>query len=149
MNSTTTTIGSTFYCHRCADSLGLLSGLHLTSTSPSDYQIQKATKHLGPSSTFSGVNSVLNSCSTGEVDRLSRKALEEGFLEVEPNGCRSLVYQSSCNVGTEFHSTEPTIPLDSYRWVLSTSSSLAHGRPDSSTRYEEIKCSLCGSAVTS
>lgn len=99
----------------------MLAGLHLTSSSPSEYQVQKALKHLGPVSTVRGVNSVLNSSSTGDLDHYSRLALEQGFLEVEPNGCRTLVYQAPHDIGTQFQSTQPTLLLDSFRWVLSTS----------------------------
>jgi hypothetical protein len=149
VNAPCTTIGSTFYCHKCAEDRGMLAGLHLTSSSPSQYQVQKALKHLGPTSTYTGVNSVLNSPSTGDLDYYSRKAIEEGFLEVEANGSRTSVYQAPHEIGTQFHSTQPMLSLNSFRWVLSTSSSLAHGRPDSSTRYDGIECSACGSAVTS
>lgn len=144
MSSTLDGAGSRFYCHPCADRLGLLVDLYATSTKPSSYQTAKASKHCGPMSTFSGINSVLNSGSTAEYDRLAQLALDGGIVEVEPNGCRSLVYKSSVYLGTQFNSTTPTLPLDSFRWVLSSGSSLAHGRPDSSTRYSGVKCMQCG-----
>lgn len=147
MTSTLTTASSTFYCHVCADGHGLLSGLHLTSTIPSSYQTAKASKHSGPTSTSTGINSVLNSGSTVEYDQLARKALQEGFVEVEPSGCRSLIYKSTSHLGTQFNASVPSLQLDSFRWVLSTGSSLAHGYPLSSTQYSGVKCSGCGCAV--
>lgn len=149
MNSTSTSAGSTFYCHACAGNLGLLNRLHLIGSSPSTYQTAKAAKHAGPTSTSTGVNSVLNSGSTAEQDYLARMALQEGFIEVEATGCRSLVYQTTCHIGTRYEATSPTLELDSFRWVLSTSYSLAHGYAESSTRYSDVTCAACGSAVTS
>jgi hypothetical protein len=128
----------------------MLGGLSLTSSSPSTYQIDKARKHAGPTSTYAGINSVLNSGSTAEIDDLSRRALQDGFLEVESNGCRSLIYPASYYVGTQFDSGRPTGQLeDSFRVVLSSASSMAHGYPVSSTKYTAIKCAGCGSALTS
>lgn len=147
MNSTLSSAGSKFYCHACADGQGLLVGLHLTSSSPSSYQTEKAAKHSGPTSTSTGINSVLNSGSTSEYDSLAQLSLQNGFVEVEPSGCRSLVYVSTGYLGTQFNSTSPSLQLDSFRWVLSTESSLAHGRPDSSTRYSGVKCTGCGANV--
>ncbi len=148
MNSYSTTISPTYFCHACADSRGLLNDLHLVSTAPSSYQIEKAKKHVGPTSTSTGINSVLNSGSTAEYDNLAHKALQKGILEIEPNGCRSLIYLSTENLGTQFDAAVPTQQLDSFRWVLSTGSSLAHGRPVSSKQYGGLTCSGCGCAVT-
>lgn len=141
--------GSTYYCHDCAEQRGFLNDLHLISTSPSSFQVAKARKHAGPTSTSTGINSVLNSGSTAEQDNLSRRALGAGFVEVEDNGCRALVYQSSACLGTRFESGVPTKPLDSYRWVLSTASSLTHGYPVSSTQYSGATCVVCSCAVSS
>lgn len=143
------TSGSTYYCHECAEQHGLLNGLHLTSTSPSTFQITKARKHTDPTSTVAGINSVLNSDSTAEQDYLARMALEAGFIEVEASGCRSLVYQSSAIIGTRFESASPVERLDSFRWVLSTASSLAHGYPVSSTQYSGATCAVCSCQVSS
>jgi len=143
-----TTAGSTFYCHSCADKQGLLNGLNLTSTSPSTYQIDKAAKHSGPISTETGYNSVLNSGSTAEYDSLSRKALNEGFVEVEQSGAKSLVYQSTSIIGTGYNSSSPVNQQDSLRWVLSSDSSKAHGYSVESGKYTGVKCSLCSCNVT-
>ena len=147
--SLSSTTGSTYYCHECAERHGLLNGLHPPSTNPSSFQIVKARKHAGPTSTSTGINSVLNSGSTAEQDYLARRALEAGFLEVEANGCRSLVYQSSADVGTRFESATPTEQLDSFRWVLSTASTLAHGYPVSSAKYSGATCVDCSCSVSS
>lgn len=149
MRSTAPSVGSTLYCHACADARGLLTGLHLTPPTPSAYQVAKAAKHTQATSSSTGINSVLNSKSTAEYDDLSRMALCHGFVEVEANGCRSLIYQSTSSLGTRFQANVATTELDSFRWVLSSASSLAHGRPDSSTSYAGISCAGCGSAVTS
>jgi hypothetical protein len=127
----------------------MLSGLSLTASSPSTYQTDKAHKHAGPTSTYDGINSVLNSSSTAEIDYLSRRARQDGVLEIKATGCRSLILFAHNYIGTEFNSRTPTRPLDSFRWVLSTSSSMAHGYPVSSTKYTGIKCAACGSAITS
>ncbi len=148
MNTYSSTIVSTYFCNACADSHGLLNGLHLLSTAPSSYQIEKARKHVGPTSTSTGINSVLNSGSTSEYDNCARKALQEGILEIEPNGCRSLVYLSTENLGKRFDAGIPADRLDSFRWVLSTGSSLAHGHPVNSIEYNGLKCSVCGCALT-
>ena len=148
MSTLSTTYGSTAFCHTCADSRGLLSGLYLTSTAPSSYQMEKATKHAGPVSTSTGINSVLNSGSTVEYDNLARKALQEGILVIEPNGARSLVYLSTGNLGTHFDAGVPKDDLDSFRWVLSSGSTLAHGYPVSAKEYGGVLCSGCGGTFT-
>jgi hypothetical protein len=145
----TSCTGSTFYCHICADGLGLFEGLHLTSINPSSYQTAKAVKHTGVTLSSTGINSVLNSGSTAEYDDLSRKALAHGFVEVEANGCRSVIYQSNRHIGTRHEAGVASAQLDSFRWVLSSASSLAHGRPDSSTSYSSAACAACGSLVIS
>jgi hypothetical protein len=147
MSTFSSTACSTFFCHACADSRGLLHGLHLTSTAPSNYQTEKARKHVGPTSTSTGLNSVLNSGSTSEYDDLALSALQKGILEIEPNGSRSLVYQSTGNLGTCSDAGSPKEYLDSFRWVLSSGSSLAHGRPVSSREYLGHICSDCGSTL--
>ena len=139
--------GSTFLCHTCADRRGLLNGLHLVGTNPSTYQIDKARKHVGPTSTCPGVNSV--SASTGALDHFAAKALQEGFLELERGGARTLVYQSTGHTGTQFNGGAAGPSLDSFRFVLSTSSSLGHGYAVSSTRYNGATCSECGHPVAS
>lgn len=148
MSTFSATASSTFFCHACADSRGLLQGLHLTSTAPSSYQTDKARKHVGPTSTSTGINSVLNSGSTSEYDDLARRALREGILEVEPNGSRSLVYLSTGNIGMRFEASAPKESLDSFRWVLSSDSSVTHGRPVNSTEYHGHVCSVCGRTLT-
>lgn len=149
MRSTLSSTGSTYYCHECANSHGLLNDLQLTSTNPSSYQSEKASKHSGPTSTSTGLNSVLNSGSTTEYNQLARKALQEGFVEAEANGCRSLTYKSTGYLGKKFNAGIPECELNAFRWILSSSSSLAHGYPVSSTLYSGIKCSCCGHALTS
>lgn len=140
---------SSFFCHICADHRELLTGLHIAVTNPSTYQFEKAMKHAGPTSTSTGRNSTLNSGSTAELDHLARKALHEGFLEVERSGSRSLVYQSSNYIGTQFNAATPGTPLNAFRVVLSSASSLGHGYPVSSTQYQETKCEGCGCNVSS
>lgn len=147
--SMSTRSGSLFYCHACASSHGLFSGLNLVGPSPSAYQTAKAHKHVGLTSPSTGINSVLNSRSTAEYDQYARKALQEGFVEVEANGVRAVVVQSTGYLGTQFNAAVPTNQWDSFRWVLSSDPTLAHGRPDSSTAYSGVKCAGCGCALTS
>lgn len=149
MSTTSSTYGSESFCHACADGRGLLDNLYLTSTAPSSYQIEKARKHVGPASTSTGMNSVLNSGSTVEYDHLAHEALQNGILVIEPNGARSLIYLSTVNLGTRFEASSPKNSLDSFRWVLSTGSSLAHGYPVSSKEYSGLMCSGCGCAISS
>jgi hypothetical protein len=149
MSTPAKTMSSTFFCHACADRQGMLNDLHLVSTNPSTYQIDKARKHVGPTSSSTKINSVLNSSSTADLDHLASNALREGFLEVECGGTRSLVYQSTGYLGTQFIAAIPALPLDSFRFVLSTSSSLGHGYAVSSTQYDGVTCFECGCAVTS
>ena len=147
MKSMNTTTGSTFYCHSCADKQGLLEGLNLTSTSPSTSQIDKAEKHTNPKSIIKDYNSVLNSQSTAEYDFFSKKALDEGFVEVEKSGGISLVYQSTRIIGTGCISGAPTHQQDSFRWVQSSDSFRAHGYSVESGKYNGAKCSVCGCNV--
>ncbi len=149
MSSMQSSIESTFYCHSCADDRGLLSGLHLVGQVPTTYQVDKARKHAGPASTSTTeLNSVLNSGSTGDLDRLAANALARGFIEIEPNGVRTLVYQSRGQIGTQFDARTPSLSLDCFRWVLSTDARQAHGYPVSSTQYGGVKCVGCGHPVT-
>ena len=147
MSSKRSTSGSTFYCHSCADKNGLLTGLHLTSTSPSTYQLDKAVKHTNQNA-GKGYNSVLNSNSTADIELLSEKALNEGFIEIESCGFRSLIYQSTNNIGVGYDKGIPKSQQDSFRWVLSSDASKAHGYTVESKTYETIKCSKCGTKVT-
>ncbi len=149
MSTTTHSSSSTLFCHACADRHGLLSGLHVASTNPSTYQGDKAMKHAGPTSTSTGLNSVLNSGSTSELDYLARKALQEGFLEIERGGSRSLIYELTCYLGTQFNAATPGAQLNCFRFVLSSASSLGHGYPVSSTKYTGATCAGCGCAVSS
>ena len=118
--------------------------MNAPSTSPSAYQREKALKHSRPASLSTGTHSVLSSLSTAEYDRLATLTYERGFLEVEPNGTRSLVYQTGEAIGVRHIGFVLQDSLDSFRLVLSTSCTLAHGRPVASQDYAAERCASCG-----
>jgi hypothetical protein len=138
---------SSFFCHTCAESAGLFQNLNLTSTSPSTYQIDKAMKHTIEVPPGNNYNSVLKSGSTSEIDDLSKLALDAGFVEVESDGRRSLVYSSSSIIGMGSKDGCVPQPQDAFRWVLSTDPNKAHGYTVCSSDYASIKCSKCGCNV--
>lgn len=109
-----TNIESTFYCHDCADALGLLRGLHPVSSSPSTYQYEKALKHTRPAALSTGDHSVLNSGSTAEYQSLEQLAYERGVLEVERSGVRTLIVQTSAVNGTLYNNGSPVGFNDSF-----------------------------------
>lgn len=137
-------VGSTYFCHECSESRGLLNGLHLTPVTPSAFQTAKAAKHVGPESNSTGRNSVLNTSSTAELDQYAKLALQHGFVEIEQGGCRSLTYPTTGTIGKRFLPGSPTLPLDSFRFVLSSATSLAHGYAVASSDYLDATCSGCG-----
>jgi len=140
--------GSTFYCRTCADSLGLLCGLHPLSSTPSTYQYDKAVKHSRPSALSTGLHSVLNSGSTAEYQSIDQQAYDRGFLEVERSGTRTLILQTTAPLGTLYNGGIAAGAADSFRRVLSTDSGKAHGYPDSSTNYAGIQCANCSIPLT-
>lgn len=141
--------GSTFYCHGCAGSLGLLGGLQPVSTAPSTYQHDKAVKHARPAVLTTGTHSVLNSRSTAEYQSLEQQTFNHGFLEVEKSGTRTLILQSTGAIGAVYQNGALSGAADSFRRVLSTDSAKAHGYPDSSTNYAGIQCAHCSVSLTS
>jgi hypothetical protein len=122
----------------------MFADLHLTSTAPSAFQVAKAAKHIGPASNSTGLNSVLNKSSTAELDRYSSLALQSGFMEIERNGSRSVTYPTTGSIGRRLIPGSPSLPLDSFRFVLSTASSLAHGYAVASSDYLGATCAGCG-----
>ena len=144
-----TTTGPTFYCHSCADRLGLLGGLHPMSSSPSTYQYDKALKHTQPATLSTGAHSILNSGSTAEYQLLEQRTYQRGILEVEGSGVRTLILQTSAPLGTLYNNGAPAGIADSFRRVLSTDSGKAHGYPESSTNYAGIQCASCSNSLTS
>jgi len=138
----------TYLCHACADAKGTFAGVHLTSSSPSTYQVDKAAKHTQVPTSFAGVVSVLNSHSTSEYDQFARQALDHGFVEVQGNGSFALIYPTTGYIGTRYQGGAATVQEGYFRWYLSSDPNLAHGRPDSSTNYLGAKCTQCGRAVT-
>jgi hypothetical protein len=140
---------STFYCRPCATGRGLLAGLHAPSTAPSPYQIRKARKRIQSTPGSTGLQSLLRTKTTSHYDDLAKRTFANGFLEIEPDGRRSLVYQTTGVIGDRFKGRRPIATLDSFRWVLSTGVSLAHGRPVSSTEYAGEECAGCDGALIS
>jgi hypothetical protein len=138
-----------YYCHACADQLGLLSDLHPVDSSPSTYQNDKAIKHTHPAVLSTGAHSVLNSGSTAEYQLLEQRAYKHGFLEIDGRGVRALISQTTAPVGTLYNNAVPAVVTDSFRRVLSTDSGRAHGYPDSSTNYDGIYCTNCLISLTS
>jgi len=145
--SSTSSNAPNYLCHACADAKGIFEGLHLTSTSPSTYQVDKAAKHTQVPSSSSGVVSVLNSHSTAEYDQFSRQAFNHGFVEVEGNGRFALIYPTTGYIGTRYQGGAATVQEGYFRWYLSSDPNLAHGRSDSSVNYIGAKCTQCGRAV--
>lgn len=141
--------GSTFYCRACADRLGLLSGLHPVTSTPSTYQYDKALKHTQPTALSTGMHSVLNSGSTAEYQQLEQRAYEHGSLEVERSGVRALMLQTTTPAGTLYNNGVQAGFSDSFRRVLSTDVGKAHGYPESSTNYAGVLCVNCSISLTS
>jgi len=141
--------GSKFYCHPCAARLGLLGGLNEPATAPSTFQVDKTEKHTRPQNISSGLHSVLRSGSTSEYERLGKRAVEAGILELEPSGDRTLIYPTTSAIGTLYRSGSPNDSGDCFRWVLSTDAGRAHGYPVSSSDYAGIRCATCVTALTS
>ena len=135
---------STYYCRPCVAELGLMTGLHPPSTTPTDGQHRKAVKHSRPSALTSGKHSVLHSGSTGEYLQLSQLTFEHGFMEIEPNGARSLIYKIGAKIGTEFNGASAGPSQDCFRYVLSSGVDCGHGRPASSTEHPLARCQRCG-----
>lgn len=144
-----TTIGSSFYCHSCADHLGLLGGLHAVSSNPSAYQVEKAEKHTRPLSLSTGVHSVLLSGSTSEYEHLERVTVGAGFLELEPSGVRTLTYQTTGTIGVLYRGGSEYALADSFRRVLSTDPGRAHGYAVPSSDCMRFRCNSCSVALTS
>ena len=140
---------STFLCHACADRRGLLCGLRALSSSPNAYQVEKAEKHTRPSSFSAGPHSVLESGSTSDYDMLAKQALESGYLEIEPNGARTLSYQAASPIGYLYRDGRESARCDTFRLVLSSASSGVHGYPTVSPTGAEIRCTECSVKVTS
>ena len=143
------TTASSFYCHNCADGLGLLQGLTTPSTSPTPYQVTKAEKHTRPLSLSTGVHSVLLSGSTNAYTSFENLAVREGFLEVEPPGVRTLQYQTTAPIGIVYHGGTPYSVADSFRRVLSTAPGRAHGYPVASSGWSGVRCNSCSVALSS
>lgn len=140
---------STFLCHACADRRGLLCGLHASSSNPNAYQVGKAEKHTRPSSFSAGPHSVLESGSTSDYDMLAKRAIEVGYLEVEPSGARTLSYQAASPIGRLYRDGCESALCDTFRLVLSSASSGVHGYPAVSATEAEVRCGECSVKVTS
>ena len=138
---------STFYCRSCADAGGHLAGLLVPSTARSAHQLSKEQKHTRPQTLSTGLHSVLVSGSTRDYQQLAERTFNEGFLEIEPRGTRALILQTTVQIGWRYKNRKPVIALDSFRWVLSTGATVAHGRPVSSTEYRNARCKLCGNVL--
>ena len=143
------TTASSFYCHNCADGLGLLHGLSTPSTSPTLYQTMKAEKHARPLSLSTGVHSVLLSGSTDEYTNFENLAVLQGFLQIEPSGVRTLQYQTTAPIGIVYRGGAPYASADSFRRVLSTDFGRAHGYPVASSDWSGVRCNSCSLVLRS
>ena len=143
------TAHSIFYCHDCADRLGLLTGLSAPSSTPTVYQVAKAEKHTRPLSLSTGIHSVLLSGSTNEYSYLENRAIQTGFLEVEPTGTWTLQYQTTGPIGMVYRGGSSDVVADSFRRVLSTDSGRAHGYSVPSSGWSGVRCHSCSVALTS
>src|SRR6266404_2222324 len=82
------------YCRPCAAPRGYLTNVQLSTAAPSTYRDRKVGEHLGRLAVRRAI-SVLTHASTTAYWDLARRTAANGFIEIDSQGRRNFIYQTT------------------------------------------------------
>lgn len=132
---------STYYCHDCSISLGLIVPQIPTSLTGTNYQLERYIKHTAPTGTYF-VNSVFD-------DPLAYSGYivtgtMSGFLEVDDRNRNNLIWYAGERTGVEYRNGVFVAPTNGVKIVLSQDYSKIHAFPIVDNPCTVNYCANCG-----
>ena len=137
-----------YYCHDCADVLGLLQDYPVQPSIGTTYQQDKYFKHTVPSTQYP-LQSVFTSPSTEEYGQYIVDASSAGSVEIDDMGRKNIIFVVGANSGFRYEYGQLKKPLDAVKIVLSSSTGKIHAYPEGSTSFSTQRCAKCGSLIVS
>ncbi len=139
-------MASSYYCHKCAASLGHLSRAYTSEPLGTTYQLAKFIKHTVPDPKFR-IQSVFESGTTQKYAAYIVEASLSGSVELDDKGRRNIIWAAGEPTGFLFKSGALVRPQDAVKVVLSTETQRIHAYPQNSTTFTAGRCLKCGGPV--
>jgi hypothetical protein len=137
----------TYYCHRCAETLGHLTNVYTSDPLQSTYQLGKFLKHTVPGTFLD--SSVFNSTSTGPYGDYIVSAAASGAVELDDRGRRNFIWLAGKQTGFEYKDAVLIGPTDGVKVVLSSEEKKVHAFPVVAAQLMTRSCASCGKLIAS
>ena len=139
---------SNYYCHTCARSLGLLTGmstgsLNLTGNS---YLLGKYEKHT-QIPTGDGVVSIYDDPSYNVYHDYTISGCLSGSLELDSQNRKNLIWYAGQDIGVTYEDQTLVFPADTVKVVLPEATGKLHSFPVNSSNYTSSSCINCGKLI--
>ena len=135
-----------YYCHKCAQQLGLTNDLPTGKVIQTPYQYNKYLKHTVEGSTYR-IHSIFSDPSTSAYADHIVNAMCEGAVEIDDFGRKNIIWCAGRHTGFRYESGKLIRPSDAVKVVLSSDINLVHAFPENSTTFNTEACSECGNLI--
>ena len=138
---------STYYCHTCAISDGILNPAEPTTFTGTNYQLEKYIKHTAPVTNYH-INSIFKEGPDYEAyENYIVSTTASGSVEIDNQGRTNLILVAGRETGYKkvngvFKTTTIAVKV-----VLHDNEYQVHGYPYDSSVLEGVICSTCGCLI--
>ena len=134
---------SNYYCHNCAEILGLLPVNVVSNYTGSFVQLDKFIKHTMPTTSFI-INSIFQSNDYVQYKDYMVNSILSGSVEIDNLGRMNIVWIAGEKTGATYVNGSFITDNNSIKVVKSSDCNEIHGYPTSSADLELKICSNCG-----
>jgi hypothetical protein len=136
---------STYYCHLCCRTLGLIAPADASAINASGYVLEKFIKHTAPTGTYP-VNSVFDNTDWHKYKDYAVVTAASGCLEIDDQNRKNLIYFAGERTGLRYDNGQFTCPCSGVKLVRAENVTRLHPFP-SDFHPESRQCANCGVPV--
>ena len=137
---------STYYCHDCAITNGILQPALPQPLTGTQYQLEKYLKHTTTTTAYN-FNTVFTGPSSYTYSNFIVSAVSSGHVEVDDQNRINVVWVASTPTGIAMRNGSFVGPTDAVKVVLHSNALKIHGFPISVASLNVGFCQVCGRAV--
>ena len=139
---------STYWCHNCGRSAGLVGNAETSNLTGNKYLVSKFVRHTLPGAS-SGSISVFNDPSFERYKSYVISSDASGAVERDQQGRVNVILYAGPGIGATWRNGLPVLDNDAVKLVLSANSAKIHAYSISSTGYSTTTCSVCSGPILS
>ncbi len=135
-----------YYCHKCAATLGHLNPAYTSEPLGTTYQLAKFIKHTLPDEKYE-IQSVFASDSTQKYADYLVQSSHSGSVELDDRNHRNIIWAAGEETGFLYKDGVLQQPQDAVKVVLSSETGKIHAFPQNTTTFSTAMCAKCGGPV--